>query len=42
VKSLATQFHTKTAEIRQLLRGALNEQPTHELTEQMRAAGLPL
>lgn len=42
VKSLATQFHTKPAEIRQFLRGALNEQRTHELTEQMRAAGLPL
>lgn len=42
VKSLATQFHTKPTEIRQFLRGALNEQRTHELTEQMRAAGLPL
>lgn len=39
VKSLATQFHTKPAEIRQFLRGAFNEQRTHELTEQMRAAG---
>jgi hypothetical protein len=28
VKSLATQFHTKPAEIRQFLRGALNEQGT--------------
>ena len=42
VKSLAMQFHTKPAEIRRFLRGALNEQRTHELTEQMRAAGLPL
>jgi hypothetical protein len=42
VKSLVTQFHTKPAEIRQFLRGALNEQRTHEFTEQMRAAGLPL
>ena len=42
VKNLATQFHAKPAEIRLFLRGALNEQRTHELTEQMRAAGLPM
>jgi type II secretory pathway predicted ATPase ExeA len=42
VRNLAAQFHTKPAEMRQFLRGALDEQRTHELTEQMRTAGLPL
>ncbi len=41
-KSLADQFDTKPAEIRQLLRGVLDPARTRELTDDMRAAGLPL
>lgn len=42
VRNLAAQFHTKPREIKQFLRGALDQQRTHELNEQTRAAGLPL
>ena len=42
VRSLAEQFHAKPAEIRLLFDGTLEARRTHELTEQMLAAGLPL
>ena len=42
VKSLAEQFHTKPAEVRQFLRGVLDAERTRELSDQMRAAGLPI
>ena len=41
-KSLADQFDAKPAEIRQLLRGGLDPARARELTDDMRAAGLPL
>lgn len=42
VRSLADQFSTKPAEIRQFLRGELGGARVQELTQQMQAAGLPL
>jgi hypothetical protein len=42
VKNLADQFHTKPAEVRLFLRGALDAERTRERSEQMRVAGLPL
>lgn len=41
-KSLADQFYAKPAEIRQLLRGGLDSVHARELTDNIRAAGLPL
>jgi len=41
-KSLADQFDAKPAEIRKLLRGGLDPARARELTDDMRAAGLPL
>jgi type II secretory pathway predicted ATPase ExeA len=41
IRSLAEQFEAKPAEIRQLLRGALDPERTRELLDEMRAAGLP-
>jgi len=41
-KRLADQFDAKPAEIRQLLRGGLDPARARELTDDMRAAGLPL
>lgn len=41
-KSLADQFDAKPAEIRQLIRGGLDPARARELTDDMRAAGLPL
>jgi hypothetical protein len=40
--SLVDQFDAKPAEIRQLLRGGLDPARARELTDDMRAAGLPL
>jgi type II secretory pathway predicted ATPase ExeA len=42
VRSLCEQFDARPAEIRQLLRGDLDPARTNELTDQMRAAGLPV
>ena len=42
LRSLCEQFDARPAEIRQLLRGDLDPARTNELTDQMRAAGLPL
>ena len=42
VKSLVDQFHSKPAEIKQFLTGTLDARRTHELTDQMLAAGIPL
>lgn len=42
LRSLCEQFDARPAEIRQLLRGDLDPARTTELTDQMRAAGLPL
>lgn len=42
IKALCEQFDAKPAEIRQLLRGALDPQRSAELIDEMRAAGLPL
>jgi type II secretory pathway predicted ATPase ExeA len=42
VRALCDQFDAKPAEIRQLLRGGLNQQRSAELIGEMRAAGLPL
>jgi len=41
IRSLAEQFDAKPAEIRQLLRGELDACRTQELTDEMRAVGLP-
>lgn len=41
-RMLAEQFDAKPAEIRKLLRGGLDPVRTRELTDEMRAAGLPL
>ena len=41
-KRLADQFDAKPAEIRHLLRGGLDPARARELTDDMRAAGLPL
>ncbi|SEN69543.1 Type II secretory pathway, component ExeA (predicted ATPase) [Sphingomonas gellani] len=41
-KSLAEQFDVRPLEIRRLLRGGLDPARTRELTDEMRAAGLPL
>lgn len=41
-RMLAEQFDAKPAEIRKLLRGALDPARTRELTNEMRAAGSPL
>jgi hypothetical protein len=41
IRSLVEQFEAKSAEIRQLLRGALDAGRTRELLDEMRAAGLP-
>ena len=41
-KSLAERFDARPAEIRQLLRGELDPARARELTDDMRAAGLPL
>ena len=42
LRSLCEQFDARPAEIRQLLRGDLDPARTNELTDQMRAAGLPV
>jgi hypothetical protein len=42
VRALAEQFSAKPAEIRQLFRGELNPARTQELSQRMRAAGLPI
>ncbi|MBV8883721.1 MAG: ExeA family protein [Chroococcidiopsidaceae cyanobacterium CP_BM_RX_35] len=42
VKSLAEQFDAKPSEIRSLFRGQLDPVRTHELQDQMLAAGLPI
>ena len=42
LRSLCEQFDARPAEIRQLLRGDLDPARTNELTDQMRAAGLPI
>ena len=41
VRSLVEQFDAKPAEIRRLLRGALDPACSRELLDEMRAAGLP-
>lgn len=41
-RTLAEQFDARPAEIRKLLRGALDPVRARELTDEMRAAGLPL
>lgn len=41
-RMLAEQFDAKPAEIRKLLRGGLDPVRARELTDEMRAAGLPL
>jgi len=41
-KSLADQFNAKPSEIRQFLLGELDNARTHDLSEKMRAAGLPI
>ena len=41
-RTLAEQFHAKPAEIRRFLSGQLDAGRSRELTDQMRAAGLPL
>jgi hypothetical protein len=42
LRSLVEQFSAKPAEIRQFLRGELSGAKAQELSERMRAAGLPV
>jgi len=42
VRSIADEFRVKPADVRLFLQGQLDPARTHELTEQMLVAGLPV